>query len=411
LHNLHPSIVILTVNTILPKLTILVCLGPYLYKPIGLRLDHLVIFFCVLRISTVVSTISYDQAICAAVLLISVVFCLLSELLAGGGSVTQIAAGLDNYFLFLSAFLVFSQSVSAKNIKTFLFIVAVVMTVNAATAMVTYFVGEINFLRHFHSTTLEGLDLNINSVAYSSFLAGRYTGIFEQPIEAGFAYAIAGLICIFLISKNFNSNVIRFVMLPMIMVGGTLTFSKVFIYGGIPFIFFYSLLINPKSIRLQIIMLGSIIFLSGFLSGPLSEIIERLTLYFDSVVESVLRFRYDSESDVVVTGKKLLLNSGGLFGFGFSGRSIYDNGYWQLLYQGGVFVVVSKLVLMLSIFIKGLTSDDKNAGFLFLFLIILELLVLLGGPTHLANRVSILVALIYAWAFSGWREVSQERRV
>jgi hypothetical protein len=71
------------------------------------------------------------------------------------------------------------------------------------------------------------------SVAVSAAENGRYTGIFNQPAEAGIAYGVALLCLIWLARRGWRPLSVTSAAV-LVTVGGTLTLSKVFLLAALP---------------------------------------------------------------------------------------------------------------------------------------------------------------------------------
>src|ERR1700722_686582 len=72
------------------------------------------------------------------------------------------------------------------------------------------------------------------SVAVNAAGNGRLTGIFDQPAEAGVAYGIALFCLIYLMRERRVRASIAALCAALLIAGGTLTVSKIFLLGAIP---------------------------------------------------------------------------------------------------------------------------------------------------------------------------------
>src|SRR5690606_6260889 len=75
---------------------------------------------------------------------------------------------------------------------------------------------------------------------------GRYTGLFNQPLEAGLAYSIAGLCWIYAVAVTRKATVLKWVLLVGVVIGGILTVSKIFVFGGVMTMVMYALLSRAR---------------------------------------------------------------------------------------------------------------------------------------------------------------------
>ncbi|MEO5663049.1 MAG: hypothetical protein ABIR39_07180 [Nocardioides sp.] len=155
-----------------------------------------------------------------------------SRLPWGSGS---LVAGLDNALLPLATITVvgvWSRLVPVPLLlRTVSWMVVVAMALNGALAVVTSFVGfdGIPLLPRFWAAGGSGV-----TVAELAAGSGRYSGIFNQPAEAGVAYCLAAFCLIYLLRTGTDvSRKLWVAAWALIIIGGMMTLSKVFIVGGV----------------------------------------------------------------------------------------------------------------------------------------------------------------------------------
>jgi hypothetical protein len=155
-----------------------------------------------------------------------------SRLSWGSGSVV---AGLDNALLPLATLSVVALWMRLIPVpvllRTVSWMVVGAMALNGALALVTSFVGfdGVPFLSRFWSAGGSGVP-----VAELAAGSGRYSGIFNQPAEAGVAYSLAAFCLVYLVRSG--TSVPRKAWLAawaLIILGGLLTLSKIFVVGGV----------------------------------------------------------------------------------------------------------------------------------------------------------------------------------
>lgn len=225
-----------------PLITIACVFGPYLVG--GARTEQVALIFSALT-AAVVLVMSRRVAPALrpgwAVLALWTAYALTagvgafsidSRLPWGSGS---LVAGLDNAFLPLATMTVTATWMQLVDRQLLLRVVSwtVVgaMAVNAFLALVTAYVGldGVPLLRRFWAAG--GEEVTVAELAAGN---GRFSGVFNQPAEAGIAYSLAAFCLIFLMRSG--ARVPTTVWLPvwaLLIVGGLLTLSKVFIVGGL----------------------------------------------------------------------------------------------------------------------------------------------------------------------------------
>ncbi|WP_322920496.1 hypothetical protein [Nocardioides renjunii] len=155
-----------------------------------------------------------------------------SRLEWGSGS---LVAGLDNALLPLATMtaVAFWTRVVARTVllRTASWVVVGAMALNGAIAVLTSVVGveQLSPLRAFWAAS--GSEATVAELAAGS---GRFSGVFNQPAEAGVAYSLAAFCVVYLVRSG--TSVPRRVWLALwvlVILGGVMTLSKIFIVGGV----------------------------------------------------------------------------------------------------------------------------------------------------------------------------------
>lgn len=155
-----------------------------------------------------------------------------SRLPWGSGS---LVAGLDNALLPLAtmtAVAFWTRLVPREAlVRAASWVVVGGMALNGALAVLTALVGveRLPLLRAFWAAS--GSEVTVAELAAGS---GRFSGVFNQPAEAGVAYSLAVFCLVFLVRSG--ATVPRRLWLAcwaLIILGGIMTLSKVFIIGGV----------------------------------------------------------------------------------------------------------------------------------------------------------------------------------
>ena len=147
----------------------------------------------------------------------------------------SLAAGLDNALLPLATLTVTACWMQLLPVHMLLRLVSWVivggLSLNSVLAVVSSYVGldRLPFLAYFWSAAGSG-----GSVAELAATNGRFSGLFNQPAEAGVAYCLAAVCLVHLV--NAGPVVSRAIWLPcwvLILVGGLMSQSKIFVVGGV----------------------------------------------------------------------------------------------------------------------------------------------------------------------------------
>jgi hypothetical protein len=146
----------------------------------------------------------------------------------------SLVAGTDNVLLPLAILVVVTYWATlcdaAVVLRTAAWTVAIAMVCNAVIAIVTNYAGSITPPLLGRFWTSGGAEV---VVAELSAANGRFSGVFNQPVEAGVAYSLALLCVLYLMRGDRDRRLLLLGMLALVIVGGLLTFSKVFLIGGL----------------------------------------------------------------------------------------------------------------------------------------------------------------------------------
>lgn len=147
----------------------------------------------------------------------------------------SLVAGLDNALLPLATLTVTACWLQLLPVQVVLRLVSWVlvggMSINSVLAVISSYVGldRLPLLAYFWSAAGLG-----ESVAELAATNGRFSGLFNQPAEAGVAYCLAAFCLVYLVNARLAGS--RATWLPcwvLIMVGGLMTQSKIFMVGGL----------------------------------------------------------------------------------------------------------------------------------------------------------------------------------
>lgn len=243
------------------------------------------------------------------------------------------------------------------------------------------------------------------SVAARAMTNGRFSGIFNQPMEAGVMYSIGLLIWLYL-SEKIRITKLRYIIgLCLIVIGGLITVSKVFLFGGLP-LFFIGLLFNKKKSRMifsltfWLIMLGYIanLFLIKTWSGY--DYLLRFSNSNENFIQLITAGRYGGQDSELSIYFSEVWHSSPIYGRGFGVTHTYDSGYFRVFAVGGSIDLIVYLVILLGFIVFGLKflrqNRFKSESKLFVMLVILIIGSDFGSPTLTLHRITIVL-----WIFIG----------
>lgn len=308
-------------------------------------------------------------------------------------------AGLDNLLLPVAAMVLVWAAARPWNAATLLpwaaKLIAWCMAVNGALALLQTSVNISGILRPF-----AGASDIVQTTAANAAILGRYTGVFNQPAEAGLAYGVAGLAACY-VWRN-RPGALYLVLTPIIL-GGLISTSKVFVLGGLILIL-WQVIRGPRAGRWWLVLAGGATVFAVIQSGVLDRwvgqrFLERLvgsgqgdwlSLYTagrlggDSTLTSVV----DQVSDMnVVTGVGL----GGL-------HVAYDNGWVEAFVMAGAIGVLCYTATLVLLLAAARTDPDADRRRLMTAVAILCAGASVGIPALTANRAGTLIWLLVALA-------------
>lgn len=272
-------------------------------------------------------------------------------------------------------------------------IVAVAMAANGVLAVLATTVDIAAYMRPFWANE------NIETTADLAAQMGRYSGIFNQPAEAGALYGIAGLAAIYAWT---NRPVLVALLITLMTLGGLISVSKIFIFGGLPAIVLYWFWSQRGGRKIAaifglVLIVGGVIQSGIFAQWTGANYLGRLFVSDSDqgFLELYSAGRFDSGSTFTsVVDQALAYNA--LTGVGAGGWAVpYDGAFAEFLITGGVFGVALLGVIMIGL----LTIPGKLTGsarwFAFLFAVV-TIGASLGFSPLTANRVSTVSWVIIA---------------
>lgn len=392
----------------LPYVFIIIAFGPYIHLGIGLRIEHLVIyplFLLFVFISLMKKQLMLkNMFVLFSVWLITVVF-LVIRTVFGGVTVpfVSLIAEVDSVFqplAVMGVFLFLTIKLSRFEAKNRLIaasqILIVMLSLNSIWSMANLFI-DFSSVNSFFWGSREG------SVAANAITNGRFSGIFNQPMEAGVMYSL-GLFSWVYLSENINIFKLKYTgALFLMVIGGLLTVSKVFLFGGLGLfvlgilfnkriwklvfsLTFWSLIIGVPAFYFLTKTWGGLNYLMRFFSGTNRDFIYLLTAG---------RFGENSQQYGLFSG---VWDKHPLIGSGFGQNPVYDSGFFYFFANGGsiglaLYITILSLLSLVGLRISVNYKKQSETKFFNLILILL-LGANFGTPVLTLNRVSIVI-----WVF------------
>jgi len=276
------------------------------------------------------------------------------------------------------------------------------MVVNAAVSLAQLVTGNaamLSFLPRFWGTPGSP-----GSVAANAAENGRFTGIFNQPAEAGVAYGAALFLLIYLAQRREIRAGTAVLCAAAFIIGGTLTVSKVFLLGAPPLAVMMTLRTPRGRIRViaccaaaaaMLWLLGRVHLLPPWPRGAAT--LGRLLHPPGSLAAEYTAGRYGTGGSLGLVVSDVL-HASPWYGFGAGGlATAYDSLWVQVLVLGGIAgVILAAVVLLMLAFrlwcLRGVTglAEWNLAG----AVLVLAIGASLGLPSLTANRDATLLWLV-----------------
>jgi hypothetical protein len=364
----------------------------------------------------------------------------------------SLLAGLDNALLPLATIITVSHWCSVYSMQRLLAaitrVLVVVMALNAVVALTGCLLGldSMPWLRRFWAA-----DGTSTFVAELAEQMGRYSGVFNQPAEAGIAYTLAALSLAYLQKRDLVATSWANVAWVLIVLGGMLTLSKVFV-GGLVLALGLVVVYRRNAVRTSVVALGTVAAmcaasLTGWFSSWGASTMAGWYRYSieagDSPLYTLTAGRFgsagtngppsiavpmqpsaggvngDGATPALPSGvgdlMRVLSDEHPLFGVGARGLQVaYDSAWSEALVVGGLvglgLVVLAHLVIVASSLAR-MRRLDGTHGLLLAAVVVLILAGSMGMPALTGNRESTLLwVFVVVLGFAGRPEPSGATR-
>jgi hypothetical protein len=246
------------------------------------------------------------------------------------------------------------------------------------------------------------------SVAYLAEQLGRFSGIFNQPAEAGLMNSVALLAAIYLYRRRASLLALTG---TAICIGGVLTVSKTFLFVGLPLGLWQTVRATGTRQRRLAAVLAMVMLIWGAAKSGLTPewtggkfLIRLMPGGNQGAVDLYTAGRFGEDSTLAVVTEQIMASAPAL-GFGAGGlREAYDNAWVEALATGGLLGAgILTTVLVVLVYAWWCTrSTVSNAESRFAGgLVVVVLGAAVGVPALTINRCSTIVWALLALTVLG----------
>ncbi|MBT7582918.1 MAG: hypothetical protein HN572_08130 [Kordiimonadaceae bacterium] len=282
-------------------------------------------------------------------------------------------------------------------------ILVVLMSGNAVIALAAMFMDTLPITQYFISEATGKGDSQ-----YETFSTiGRMTGIFDFPATAGIAYSLALLIWTYRIRRIRKISLIEYMFGAMIIIGGTITVSKTFLFGGLPLFLIYWLIpgrMSPRiTFKLLIIILSGVVAVALFieywigLKGILDIFTSDEKYASGELFLHFIQIRYGVNNQMEIAGIfPYVWEMAPFQGLGFAYLGLTDSAYLKFFMQGGLVAALLYVgFIALIIFLGAIEWYHGNEiGRLLTLIGIFVFIAGIGSPVITSSRVGVIFWVI-----------------
>lgn len=404
--------------------------GPYVSSSLGIRTEQLAVYgFAVVATLGFIQRPAIHPVIALPLLAwIAYLLVLLSSTLFRPAILNvpsgSALAGLDNALLPLAALMIANRWLTAPYAspatltRTLVWGIVVLMSLNTLVSVTSSQVALSPLLSHFWSA--QSVASGNIAVATLAARLGRFSGIFNQPAEAGLAYSIALLGAVYLFAARSSRPALLALVGGLLIVGGMLTVSKIFLLAGLAVASVQLARYSGRQLRLLIALIAVGVAGWAVLTLHLPWEGQKGLTYLlqpgasnQGLVGFYTAGRFGDQGSVV-GGARYVLAASPWLGFGVRGVSsfAYDSTWLEALASGGLLGVAAMVAAYASFAVLWLRSsgfmpvaERRLAGGLILVLTAASL----GLPSLTCNRDATLVWLLVPVALATRRQPRLDR--
>ncbi len=399
-------------------LAIISSFGPYIVPSLGLRFDQLIIYglFIFLLLSNNLklprSSLSLAIFFLLFALFLSPFFnAINSQYIL---SQTLLVAQIENYFQPIATFLVFFSLMPShkddldKIMKYGLELILWLLALNTLLSIYIFLNPETALVNIFTGTKIIGDWEAFGSLtnAELNLTTGKFAGIFSQTFIVGFAYSLGLLVWGFLYKNNEYLDYKKILVLIFILIGGVMSFSKVFLVIGLPL---FLLFMGLKMTLILIFTFSSFVLFLTLYNPALFEFISdyeamkyvyRLLNGFSGDFFNIYTSGRFSSDSLIVSGIIEALIAHPFFGYGYGSIETSDFSIYEVIVLGGYVGLLSYLLIMLTLTIPIFTLHSLRDKYFYSFFMCLLVISSIAAPILTANRISILIWFIISITFA-----------
>lgn len=245
-------------------------------------------------------------------------------------------------------------------------------------------------------------------VAVAAASMGRFTGIFNQPIEAGDMYLLVLLLWFYSLAKAKKwPGIMEVIAVSLVVVGGLLSVSKVFLIGA-PILAGIYMFSSGKAMRRTVVLLllisPVIIFLAQLVLSDTATgaRLTKMLSYTDStdVMSRYTAGRFTSggaRGGIIDEFREVWSRSPWL-GTGIGSYSTVDNAYFEIYASGGCMALFLYIGMLAYALFRAIRSKFRGSeeGQLLLVVVLLLMGAGMGAPVLTLNRFSPIVWIVLA---------------
>jgi len=314
-------------------------------------------------------------------------------------SVSKVISSLENFLqpaaiivLILGFMKRLSYDALSRVFKGVCRMVVVLLSLNSIIVLLSLFFNLNAFLTPFVRSCFEG-----PSVWELAMSMGRYSGIFNQPLEAGLTYSLGLLSWAYLNRHHRKTNFLDYSLLILLFLGGLMTVSKIFILVGtlIFLVYWNPFFVLKKHLNRHFMFVGALglclaVWVKNSWNGY-SYFFRLFQIKADTnLIELYTGGRLGAVYSTIPEKFSKVWIEEPLWGYGYGVVSCFDNGFLEFFVQGGLLALLGYIVL-LAIFLRYAWRGflrGYDEGRLLLAYFFLVLAGNFGGPVITINRFS-----------------------
>ncbi|MEA5121846.1 MAG: hypothetical protein VB040_11355 [Propionibacterium sp.] len=305
----------------------------------------------------------------------------------------SLLAGLDNFLLPLAVMLIirtFDADSVEFTLRRATLVLLLGMSANAILSVLQSQGVMASYLRPFWSSSASA-----STVAERAETMGRFSGLFNQPAEAGLAYSLALILGVWYLSGT-QRRIWCMCLLLLLLVGGVLTVSKVFVFLGVPLALVYVIIGKDLSTRTRILISTSltisVLIVSSLNVAANWAGFEYFARLFRGPDSDVLSFytagRWNSGSGMLSVVQWVLGDSP-FIGYGWAGISVaYDSAWTEIIVVSGLLGLGCLVVVLALLTSMALRNQNQSTRVLMILVVSLTIGATFGLPALTANRVA-----------------------